>query len=69
MAFCPPSPRFSVISDGARALSAHLVRQHAAVFIIRMRGDHHQAGAGLQSAQPAVEAGRSAVHPHRQGIR
>ena len=44
------------------------VGQHAAVFIVRVGDDHHQAGRGIQPLQALVESRRAAILRQRHGL-
>src|SRR5262249_32459122 len=46
---------------GADSGAASFVSEHAAVFIVRVGGDHEEAGAGLDRVEPAGEAGSAAI--------
>ena len=48
--------------QGGDAAPAGLQRQHATVFVVRMRGSVHQSGRRVQAAQSEFKAGNTRVH-------
>ena len=54
--------------QGGDAVPARFQRQHAAVFVVGMRGGVHQAGRGVQAAQGQLQAGDAGVHGQRLGV-
>ena len=47
--------------ENARALSARFVGQHAAILVVRVRGNHDQAGAGVELFQALPKRGGALV--------
>ena len=54
--------------QGGHASPSGFQRQHAAVFVIRMRGGVHQAGRGMQTSQGQLESGDTRVDRQRLGV-
>jgi hypothetical protein len=46
----------------ASALATGLIGEHAAIFVVGVGDDHHEAGAGVKLAQRLLERGGAAVN-------
>ena len=55
-------------SNGARANASGFPNEHAAIFIVRVRYDERQAGAGTNFTEDAGHAGRTPVRRNGHGI-
>ena len=49
----------------ARALAAGFIGEHAAILVVGVGDDHHEAGAGGKLAQRLLQRGRATVNPQR----